>query len=198
MLTQANKTPQATRHCAELLAHLCQTSTDGVLIVNAAGQIVSANPGAEAIFGYARAELIGQALPVMLPDVEQLDPNWLEGLPDHLIWMTNAQHKDGSSFPIEMAISRFHTQDETLALYLVRDLSDLRSDLSAEEELSRLSPRQRQVLQLVARGFTSREIAQHLTISVKTVETHRANIMSKLGVRNVTGLVRFAVEIGLA
>ena len=60
-----------------------------------------------------------------------------------------------------------------------------------------LSPREREVLTLIAHGSTSKEIAAELFISVQTVETHRSNLMSKLHVRNVAGLVLFAVHNGL-
>ena len=60
-----------------------------------------------------------------------------------------------------------------------------------------LSPREREVLTLIAEGSTSKEIAAILHISVQTVETHRANLLHKLGVRNVAGLVLFAVRNAL-
>lgn len=60
-----------------------------------------------------------------------------------------------------------------------------------------LSPRELEVLRLIAQGGTSKEIAGQLFISVGTVETHRTNLMSKLGVRNVAGLVLYAFQQGL-
>ena len=60
-----------------------------------------------------------------------------------------------------------------------------------------LSPREKEVLQLVATGQTSKEIAQKLGISVGTVDVHRANLMKKLHLRNVAGLVAFAFQAGL-
>lgn len=60
-----------------------------------------------------------------------------------------------------------------------------------------LSPRELEVLRLIAEGGTSKEIAGRLFISVATVETHRTNLMSKLGVRNVAGLVLYAFQRGL-
>lgn len=60
--------------------------------------------------------------------------------------------------------------------------------------LDQLTPREREVLQLVAEGNTNRQIAVMLTISVKTVEKHRYNLMDKLNIRDVAGLVRFAIE----
>jgi DNA-binding NarL/FixJ family response regulator len=64
--------------------------------------------------------------------------------------------------------------------------------------LDRLTPRQREVLQLIAEGYTTKAIAQMLKISVKTVETHRAQLMDRLGIHDVAGLVRYAIQIGLS
>jgi DNA-binding NarL/FixJ family response regulator len=60
-----------------------------------------------------------------------------------------------------------------------------------------LTPREDQVLKLVAEGSSSREIAETLTISLKTVERHRANILQKLGMRDRTELTRYAIRAGL-
>lgn len=185
-------------HCGDILLALCLTSSDSLLIVDGNGIIIGVSPAVETMFGIPQKTLHGQALDTIILETQQINQNWTQGIPDHLTWMTTAQRIGGNTFPVEIAISSFNYAGAEVALYLIRDLSTIRSDPASGDELDRLSPRQRQVLQLVARGFTSREIAQHLTISVKTVETHRANIMSRLGVRNVTGLVRFAVEIGLA
>ena len=63
--------------------------------------------------------------------------------------------------------------------------------------LDTLSPRQREVLRLIAEGRTTKRIAQELGISVKTVETHRAQLMERLEIRDVAGLVRYAILVGL-
>jgi DNA-binding NarL/FixJ family response regulator len=63
--------------------------------------------------------------------------------------------------------------------------------------LDSLSPRQREILKLVADGRSTKEIASHLNISVKTVETHRAQLMERLNIHDVAGLVRFAIKMGL-
>lgn len=60
-----------------------------------------------------------------------------------------------------------------------------------------LSPRQREVLQLIARGHGTKDIARRLDLSVKTVETHRTRLMQQLGIHEVTGLVRYALRTGL-
>lgn len=63
--------------------------------------------------------------------------------------------------------------------------------------LDRLTLRQREILQLIAEGRTTQEIAQDLQISVKTVETHRTQLMERLDIHDVAGLVRFAIRSGL-
>lgn len=71
----------------------------------------------------------------------------------------------------------------------VRTNTEMRSDL--------LTGREREVLQLVAEGKTSKEIASVLDVSVKTAETHRANIMNKLDIHETAGLVRYAIRHGM-
>jgi len=61
----------------------------------------------------------------------------------------------------------------------------------------RLSPREREVLQLLAEGYSAREAGRRLHVSVKTIETHRRNILQKLALDNVADLVRYAIREGL-
>lgn len=61
----------------------------------------------------------------------------------------------------------------------------------------RLTPRQREVLQLIAEGFTTKEIGQELRVTVKTVETHRSQLMQQLNIHDIAGLVRYAVGAGI-
>jgi DNA-binding NarL/FixJ family response regulator len=63
--------------------------------------------------------------------------------------------------------------------------------------LDALTPRQRQILQMIAEGQSTRQIAERLFLSVKTVETHRAQVMQRLAIHDVPGLVRFALRNGL-
>jgi DNA-binding NarL/FixJ family response regulator len=62
----------------------------------------------------------------------------------------------------------------------------------------RLTAREREILTTIAAGMTTKEIAAKLFISVPTVETHRANLMTKIGGRNVADLVRFAMDAGIS
>lgn len=60
-----------------------------------------------------------------------------------------------------------------------------------------LTPRQRQVLELIAAGRANKEIAHRLRISVKTVEFHKTNLMARLGLRTTADLVKYALKHGL-
>ena len=86
--------------------------------------------------------------------------------------------------------------------YLSKQLADIVIDhvvhrSSPEDPLDRLSSRERQVLQLLAEGHSVSEIAGTLSLSPKTVETYRARMMEKLGIFELAGLVRFAIQQGV-
>jgi DNA-binding NarL/FixJ family response regulator len=65
------------------------------------------------------------------------------------------------------------------------------------ELLEHLSPRQREILRLIAEGRSTKEIAHDLSISVKTAETHRTDMMKRLDLHDVASLVRYAIRAGL-
>ncbi len=83
----------------------------------------------------------------------------------------------------------------TLARFLMHDVLQRSGPETHEEDV--LSAREREVLTLTAEGMTSREIAQRLVISPKTVDRHRENIMAKLNLHSRAELVRYAIERGL-
>ena len=73
----------------------------------------------------------------------------------------------------------------------------LANQQAEQPELAVLTPRQRQILQLIAEGSGTRDIAERLSLSVKTVETHRSQLMERLHIHDVPGLVRLAIKLGL-
>ena len=79
--------------------------------------------------------------------------------------------------------------------YLLKDLSP--STSSKKEALDELTPREREVMGYILRGYTNRQIAESLYISIRTVEGHRASIFGKLGLKNRVELVEFAEKHGL-
>lgn len=95
------------------------------------------------------------------------------------------------------AIRAAHSGQRYLSPRVAELLSDEHGADDSDDPLGRLSARERQVLQLLAEGRTGAEIARRLSLSQKTVETYRARLVQKLGIRDVAGLVRFAIQRGL-
>jgi len=85
----------------------------------------------------------------------------------------------------------------SLAKQSLEDYRRLAQSSGPAPALEKISGREREILQLIAEGHANSEIAQLLKLSVRTVETHRARIMDKLGVTTTAGLTRFAIRHGL-
>jgi DNA-binding NarL/FixJ family response regulator len=109
--------------------------------------------------------------------------------------------KDMAPSELRAAVLAVHEGREYFSGRVTHQLSvGLRQELEEEQRKSRmdsLTPREVEVLLLVARGHTNRGIAEELGISPRTVETHRERVMAKLRIRSVAGLTRFVVEQGL-
>lgn len=80
---------------------------------------------------------------------------------------------------------------------LLNNLWELEKEMGTVTMADKLTPRQRQILQLVAEGYTNSEIAEKLVISVKTVEKHRSNLMSTLRVSDISSLIKTAIKHNL-
>jgi DNA-binding NarL/FixJ family response regulator len=107
--------------------------------------------------------------------------------------------KDAATLELELAINSV-TQGKTyLSPSISRTVIDsyLRRVGDEMGPLEDLTARQREILQLVAEGKNTKEIAGRLDISVKTVEAHRLQLMARLGIHDVPGLVRYAIRNGL-
>lgn len=94
-------------------------------------------------------------------------------------------------------VARGETYLSTVISSMVTESPANYHTLQTDDPLHLLSPREKEVLQLIAEENTSSEIGKMLFISEKTVEKHRANLMEKLHVRNLAGLVRLAIKYGL-
>jgi PAS domain S-box-containing protein len=178
-------------------------------------RVVEWNPAAERVFGYTKREAKGNVtmdliVPFRASDHVSniLNRMWAADFDAHSVnlnvtkdgktieceWFntpvldTNGKVIGGMSFVRNVTIPRYvNFTSGDLARISDRDLSII----------ARLTLRQCEVLKLVAEGKRTREIARQLQISVKTVEMHRANIMDALEIRDVPGLVRFAIRAGL-
>ena len=107
--------------------------------------------------------------------------------------------KDADLSELELAIAAVARGQTYLSPAMSKHLvTDYRRRLAEQPDpLDRLTPRHREVLQLLAEGQTTKDIAARLKLSVKTVETHRAQLMDRLDIHDLAGLVRFAIRVGL-
>jgi DNA-binding NarL/FixJ family response regulator len=106
--------------------------------------------------------------------------------------------KDSAAKEIIDAVRAVHAGRRYLCGKVAEVMADNFERLSAASPLARLSKRERQVLQLVAEGRSSAQIAAALHLSPKSVDTYRSRLMRKLGIGDVAGLVKFAIRHGLA
>lgn len=95
------------------------------------------------------------------------------------------------------AFVRAGAEDFVLKSNLGRLAPAIEAAISVRRRLEKLTPRQMEVLRLMAEGLTTPEIARRLNLSSKTVETHRGEIMKRVGIHDIVGLVRYAVRVGL-
>ena len=107
--------------------------------------------------------------------------------------------KDSAPLELEMALAAVLRGETYLSPAVTKGVLQkyvhrLRGDEQASEQLS---PRQREVLQLIAEGHSTKEIARRLDLSIKTVDTHRSQLMKQLDIHEVAGLVRYAMRVGL-
>ncbi len=107
--------------------------------------------------------------------------------------------KDAAPMELELAVNAVLRGETYLSPAVSKGVvTDYVQRLRGEEQPGDLlTPRQREVLQLIAEGQSTKEIARRLDLSVKTVESHRTQLMKQLDIHEVTGLVRYAMRAGL-
>lgn len=106
--------------------------------------------------------------------------------------------KDSSAAELEQAIRTVREGRTFLTPKIATLIADYVQRTGVKETPGEsLSPRQKEILQLIGEGKGTKEIAVLLQVSVKTVETHRAKLMEKLGIHEIAGLVRYAIEKGV-
>jgi DNA-binding NarL/FixJ family response regulator len=107
--------------------------------------------------------------------------------------------KDAATSELELALRAVARGEKYLSPAISTHLIEqLKARPPGQESgLEILTPRQREILQLIAEGHTTKEIATILGVGLKTVETHRTQLMERLNIHDVAGLVRYAIRIGL-
>ncbi len=107
--------------------------------------------------------------------------------------------KDAATAEVRLALQAVIRGERYLSRAIPSQVIDdrLAASPGSHDPLEPLTPRQREVLQLIAEGKSTKEIAFHLQVSAKTVETHRAQLMRRLNIHDVAGLVRYSIRAGL-
>jgi DNA-binding NarL/FixJ family response regulator len=107
--------------------------------------------------------------------------------------------KDSTAAELEFAVRAVAGGDVYLAPRVSKPILSfyLRHAEGRHGFLEELTPRQREILRLIADGHTTKEIARVLNVTVKTAEKHRTQLMQRLGIHEIAGLVRYAVRVGL-
>jgi DNA-binding NarL/FixJ family response regulator len=106
--------------------------------------------------------------------------------------------KSAASEELELAIRHVMAGEKYVSPSIEqRAATELSSTPYGTQQLTELTPRQQEVLTLIAEGRSTKDIARVLLISVKTVETHRAQLMDRLNIHDIAGLVRYAIKTGL-
>jgi DNA-binding NarL/FixJ family response regulator len=106
--------------------------------------------------------------------------------------------KDAERAELELALKSVARGGSYLSPAVSRPVITDYAERASRDPVGRLTPRQREILQLIAEGHSTREIAAKLDLSAKTIETHRAQLMSRLDIHDVAGLVRYAIRAGVA
>jgi DNA-binding NarL/FixJ family response regulator len=153
--------------------------------------------GLDATARIARSE---SACPVLILSMHATEQYVLEALRNGA---SGYVLKDADADELERAIRCVVRGEKYLTPAVSKHLFDdymrrIRADQAQEVSQTRaLTARQREILQLIAEGKSTREIAERLHLSVKTVETHRAQIMQRLEIYDVAGLTRYAIRTGI-
>lgn len=180
-----------------------------MVVVDGGGRIEFWNSAATTLLGYEPQEILGRNFEELLVPPERR--NELEDVAGQVTeggaacFTTERRHKTGDLIPVSVTIDMCPSDagDNGASYVTLRALSRLKCLCGAtvadapRRPMKELTQRQRQVLRLIAEGRSTREIAQRLALSVKTVETHRGHLMQRLRLKSVAGLVRYAVSIAL-
>jgi PAS domain S-box-containing protein len=177
-----------------------------LIVVGADGRIATWNRTAAELLGYESEEAIGQDYESLLVPTDQADlrkrlvKQIANG--ESACFVAGRRHKDGTIIPVAVVMDAGNGEASG-TLYLSLRLASRMACLcdapspDASRGVRALTTRQRQVLRFMAEGRSTRDIATRLNLSVKTIETHRGHLMSRLKLKSVAGLVRYAVSLGL-
>jgi PAS domain S-box-containing protein len=198
----------------ELLEHLRDRSPVATMSASREGVLTGWSAGATRLLAYSAEEVLGRPFASLAQDPRRVEEAFARVRPPSLVhtvcFNTQLIGRSGQQTPVFLCLDALQTDGPRPdgVLVTARDLRTVAFEpLSATPRqpggvqdasaLASLTPRQRLVLEMMARGHSTREIAKRLGRSVKTVETHRAQLMRRLNIHHVPGLVTFAIRAGL-
>ncbi|NMG45126.1 response regulator [Aromatoleum toluvorans] len=108
--------------------------------------------------------------------------------------------KDSATLELELALKAVMNGETYLSPPISKQVVESYMNRVGDEQGTavQLTPRQREILQLIVEGFSTKDIAARLHLSTKTVETHRTKLMERLDIHDIPGLVRYAIRVGIA
>ena len=194
----------ALRQSEERYRLITEHIMDAVFLLDLDARLVFCNSRAAAVTGYEAEELRGRSILSLFArdgreKVLAVMTQARAGQAIQPFFETRLARKDGGEVWVEANIANVMKDNQLVGcLAVARDISE-RKRVTEEATVlyETLTTREREVLFLAAEGHTNPKIARRLSISVRTVESHRANLMRKLRLRNQTELVRYAVQRGL-
>ncbi len=215
-ITGLKESEKELRESEEKYRTIVGSFPEPILLADAeTGLVLEANRRAEEFLGISSDQIAGMPFrQLFLPEknegrrkIFEDDPESEASLPENPVIC----RMTGERVPVSIRSSRMAIQERRIVLIALREKnrepermaepSDRTSELPKmqawHEERDKLSRREKDVITLVASGLTNRQIAAKLFLSIKTVETHRARIMDKLGFHKAADLVRFAIYAGL-
>ena len=191
-----------------------ENSPRAVLVASPQGTVTGWSGSGERVVGLTEADVVGRSLTSLVSDPSELEralDRLRRSQTVHTVCLTTrAGANNGGATPVFMCLDA--QRDRSGAIHeFVATLRDLRTlaflatpggaprslVVPDPHALNALTPRQRVVLELIAQGYSTQDIAQRLGRSVKTVETHRAQLMKRLNIHHVPGLVAFAIRAGV-
>jgi PAS domain S-box-containing protein len=181
-----------------------------VLADATSGMIVEANKSANRLLGASNGDLIGMNLADLVPSEEQDKVHALLRYHAERAGpagpVLHVRHRSNGTIPVIATGSTIEINDANVVVVSFTQAHEAAPARPSDRKMEgprtglgkKLTQREREILRLICSGKNNRTIAQHLSISDKTVETHRTRIMQKLDTHCVADLVRFAMNNGLA
>jgi PAS domain S-box-containing protein len=195
MATQLARVAIEAKH-DEMLRALLEGADDGILVTDLAGIMLRVNHAFAGMLGYVPTELHGRNV----TDITERESN--PAVTEEALSLAGAEIARGRRYRGKSgallwarerwALRRNAAGEPRYLLIRVRKMAD-----AGQDPLEQLSPREREVLELVIAGRTSKEISARLGVAPASVDTYRSRIMQKLSIEDLPALVRFAIRHGI-